>query len=285
MTERKQGRPKLNRSVERLCYPSEGRTGDRKHDRQYDRERRAQRSLQDAGIAWLCGQDTPEAKLFNQFVLDQAAVVKERQRRAAAGADPLNLTGHKPTLSKKKQKKADDAARIARGERHDVIPDPDHPNQNVLVTTKSHALRRVKALKIHHQAGAERFVGDWESAYYSGLRSQDFEPRVDSSPKAHVGHLRSVEAQKRLQMCERKIGSRNFTICKGVLIFNLNPTKVHAAGGRQHTSISADIEVAFNSLAEFYDPVRMAKDPTWRAFLKLMDEGGEVIKRLSEDDE
>lgn len=283
MTERKPGRRKVNRSVERLCYPSEGRTGDRKHDRLYDRERRKQRQLQEAGIDWMCGHDTPEAKLFNQFVLDQAANMRDRQRQLAANADPLNITGHKPALSKKKQRKVDEAARIARGERHDVIPDPDHPTQNVLVTTRSHALRRVKQLKINHQSAAERFVGDWESAYYSGLRSQDFEPRVDSSPKAHVGHLRATEAQKRLQMCKSSIGERSYDIITGVLIFNLNPTKIHKMGGRQHTSVSNDIEVALNALAGFYDPVRMAKDPTWRAFKQVIEEGLDVISKLAED--
>lgn len=282
MTERKQARRKLNKTVERLCYPSENRTGDRKHDRLYERDRRAQRRLQEAGMDWLFDRDTPEAKLFAQFVSDQKRLVEDRQTSAAAAADPLNITGHKPTLSKKKQKKVDEAARIARGDRHEIIPDPDHPNQNVVVLTRSHALRRVKRLKINQQAAAERFVDDWESAYYSGLRSQDFEPRVDSSPKAHVGHLRAVEAQKRLNMCKVQIGERNFDVATGVLIYGENPGSIHKRGGRQHTSVSSDIDVALNALAGFYDPVRMARDPTWRAFKQVIEEGLKVMHELSE---
>ncbi len=243
----------------------------------YEASRAKARVFQEQGVEWLMGYNTPAAKLFQQFADSHEAAVKDAGRRARSAGDPLNLTGHTPKPSKKQQRRQAEAERLARGERTIIIPDNESPNQNVLVSTMPHSFRRVKQLKVHHEPAAERFVRDWEMAGYSGLSSPGFDPRVDTSAKAHAGHLRATEAQKRLMMVQGHIGQRNFDICKGVLILNLSVSHVHALGGRAHRSVSNDIEVALNALAGFYDPVRLDRDPTWRAFQRALEVGLGVI--------
>ncbi|WBU27554.1 hypothetical protein OOZ54_12700 [Rhodopseudomonas palustris] len=249
----------------------------------HERRRAQQRLIQEAGVAWLMGYDTPQAKWFEAYIESNKAAIRASARSSAAAADPLNITRHTPEPSKRQKKREAEKARLNRGERHDVIPDPDHPNQNVLVTTLQHSFRRVKQLRAPHQPAAERFVRDWEAAFYSGLRSPGFDPRVDASARAHAGHLRAVEAQKRLNSVQRYIGERNYDICVGVLIMAQTAAKIHALGGRDHRSVNHDIDVALNALTEFYDPARLARDPTWRAFKKVIEAGAKVIGQGEEE--
>jgi hypothetical protein len=256
----------------------------RDHDARLEHERRRaqQRMFQEAGIEFIMGYDTPAARLFARFVQDQNASVREAQRRKQLAGDPLNLTGHTKKPSEKQEQKLAEKERLARGERKIIIPDPDSPRQNVMVTTLPHSFRRVK-LQIHQEPAAERFVADWESAGYSGLSSPGFDPKVDSSAKETMGHMRAAEAQKRLKMAEVQIGQRNYDICVGVLINNANASRIHALGGRDHRTVSHDIDVALNALAGFYDPVRLERDPTWRAFQQVIEAGKAVIKKLEDD--
>lgn len=243
---------------------------------EHERTREGQRRLQEAGIAWVMGYDTPAANLFGKYVAGVTRAIKEQARRKQAAGDPLNITGHSQKLSEKQERRQAEADRLARGDRVVTIPDPDQPMQNVMVTMRSHSLRRVK-LQIHQEPGAERFLRDWEAANYAGLSSMGFDPRVDSSPKPSTEH-RAAEADARLKMAMKEIGRRNWDICVGVLILNLNPTKIHALGGRDHRSVSHDIDVAMNALAAFYDPVRLNRDPTWKAFRKIFETGAIVIE-------
>ncbi len=79
-------------------------------------------------------------------------------------------------------------------------------------------------------------------------------------------------------MCKTEIGLRNYDIVEGVLLHNINATKAHAAGARQHTIVQNDIDVAMNALSGFYDPARLERDPTWKAFKKIIDDGLAVIR-------
>lgn len=278
---RRGGKVSSRKTAKKTIQPAAGRSYDEQIA--HEKRRAGQRLIQEAGIAWLSGYDTPEARWFGRYVNTNQRAVQEAARRKSKAGDLLNLTGHSVTPNKKQQRKISEAGRLARGERRDSIPDVDHPNQNVMVTTLPHAFRRLKQIKVQHQPAAERFVSDWENAGYSGLRSPGFDPRVDSSAVAHEGHLRAVEAQKRLAMVARYIGERNYDICTGVLIFNMNPTKAHAMGGRDHRSVNHDIEVALNALAAFYDPDRLARDPTWRAFKRVIEAGLDVIRQGREE--
>lgn len=249
---------------------------------EHERVRGQQRLIQEAGIEFIMGYDTPAARLFTKYVSDQNASLKEAQRRKQLAGDPLNLTGHTPAPKEKHRKAKEEKERLARGERKIIIPDPDSPRQNVMVTTMPHSFRRVK-LQLHQELAAGRFVSDWESAGYSGLSSQGFDPKVDSSAKQTLGHLRAAEAQKRLKMAETQIGQRNYDICVGVLVLNLNSTRIHSIGGRDHRTVSHDIDVALNALAGFYDPVRLQRDPTWKAFKKVIEAGLAVIAQGEEE--
>jgi hypothetical protein len=248
----------------------------RKAVRAHARERFTARTLQEAGVQWLMGYDTPAAKLFASYVEQEESATKEALRQKQKAGDPLNITGHTPVMSEKKRRKQDEVDRLARGERKIVIPDPDSPNQNVMVSTLPHSLRRMK-LKLHQEQGAEKFLADHEAAVYSGLSSMGFDPRVDSSPKQTAGYVRAAEAQTRLRLAEKELGRRNWVIVRGVLLYNWNATKAHAAGARQHVIVQNDIDVALNALATFYDPVRMQRDPTWDAFERMVEAGKAVI--------
>lgn len=266
-------------------YPQRAARYQRQHDARlkHEKVRAGKRKIQNAGILWSFGYDTPETRWIAKYVLSIEKAEKEMRHRAKLAGDPLNLTGHTPKPSKKQQKRQAEVERLARGERVLIIPDNENPNQNVIIATMPHSLRRVKQLKVHHEPAAEKFLRDWEMAGYTGLSSPGFDPRVDTSAKATAGHLRAAEAQKRLLMVEAHIGLRNFEICKGVLIFNITPTVAHRMGGRDHRSISNDIEVALNALTGFYDPVRLDRDPTWRAFQRVLEIGLGVIAQGEEE--
>jgi hypothetical protein len=260
-------------------YPLRQQQWQRNYDDRlaHEKRRAGQRKIQEAGVEWLMGYETPAAQMFQRFVDIEEKAARELKRRYFVAGDPLNITGHTPVMSDKKRRKQDEADRLARGERKIVIPDPDSPNQNVMVSTLSHSLRRVK-LKLHQEHGAEKFLADYEASTYSGLSSMGFDPRVDSSSKQTEGYVRAAEAQKRLNMAKAQIGERNYEIVFGVLILNINATKAHKAGARQHTIVQNDIDVAMNALSGFYDPARLERDPTWKAFKKIIDDGLAVIR-------
>jgi hypothetical protein len=254
----------------------------------HERSRAAQRLFQEQGVEWLMGYDTPAAALFERFHQTGLLAVRATEERVQKSRDPLNLMGPAPApLNKKQQKEQKRLAeqeRLARGEYREKIPDLDNPRQDVMVTALAHSFRRMKnKMQVHQQPAAERFLADWESAGYSGLSSMGFDPRVDSSAKPTSGHLRAAEAQTRLKMAEAQIGTRNYDICTGVLILNYTASQIHAMGGRQHRIVSNDIDVALNALAGFYDPIRLARDPTWRAFQRAIEAGLGVIRQGEEE--
>ena len=254
----------------------------------HERQREVQRRFQEQGVEWLMGYDTPAARWFEKYYRTNLLAAEVAAQRARKAGDPLNLAGPAPPPPNKKQqkerKRQAEQERLARGEYREKIPDLDNPRQDVMVTALAHSFRRMKKkLEIHQQPAAERFLADWESAGYSGLSSLGFNPRVDSSAKPASGHLRAAEAQTRLKMAEAQIGKRNYDICVGVVILNYSATQIHAMGGRQHRIVSNDIDVALNALVGFYDPVRLARDPTWRAFRKAIEAGLGIIRQGEEE--
>ncbi len=285
---------RAQRAAEKLAaweagYPERAKRYQQEHDArlEHERTREGQRRIQEAGIAYIMGYDTHDARWFAKYVKSHDASVANMNRRAAAAGDPLKLMSAAPPLSKKKKKEAQRQAerdRVARGEFKEVIPDLDNPKQNVVVTALAHSFRRMKRkLATHQQAAAERFLLDWEAAEYSGLSSLGFDPRVDSSPTSSTGLPRAAEARARLQMAKKHIGQRNYDICIGVLIFNRSASDIHALGGRDHRTVNNDIDIALNALSGFYDPVRLARDPTWRAFQKVIEIGLGVIEQGEEE--
>ncbi len=129
------------------------------HRMAHERTREGQRKIQEAGVEWLMGYDTPAARLFAQWVSSNEKAVKEANRRRAAAGDPLNITGHTQKPSEKQQRRMEEAERLASGTRKLTIPDPDHPRQNVLVDSLPHSLRRKKYIELHHQPGRGTVLG------------------------------------------------------------------------------------------------------------------------------
>lgn len=118
-----------------------------------------------------------------------------------------------------------------------------------VVQVRGASMRRM-GLDVHHVAAAERFGRDLELAEFAGLRCRGFEPGVDSS-KSHAIHLTQQDARLRLSEVKTAIGERNYVIVTGVVL-GFSARAVHAAGGKQHTSVTNDFTVAFNALVGFY---------------------------------
>ena len=130
-------------------------------------------------------------------------------------------------------------------------------------------------------AAAERFQRDWESAY-RGLRGQSLEPVVDGGGVKHGAHLAAVEAQSRLDQCKKSLGERSYSIVVAIAINGGSARLLHANGAKQHVSVSADIEVAFNHLYGFYFGSQR-KDPTWRATEKFNAERAALIEKAERE--
>jgi hypothetical protein len=113
----------------------------RDHDTRLEHERRRvqQRMFQEAGIEFIMGYDTPAARLFARYVKDRSSAVTDARRRAQIAGDPLNLTNHTKKPSEKQEQKQAEKDRLARGERKIIIPDPDSPRQNVMVSALPHS--------------------------------------------------------------------------------------------------------------------------------------------------
>jgi hypothetical protein len=272
----------IRAAIKALCRPSPGYTGNVKTDLAHERHRRRLRWLQEAGMQLMLGHDSDQARLVEQYMRDQEAILADRARRAQIAGDPLNLTGHTRKLSAKEQKRRAEKERVARGDRRIVITDPDRPNQNVVVTARPHALRRVK-LQLHQEPAAERFISDWEKAGYTGLSSMGFDPKVDSSSQGGGDHLHAASAQARLKAVEKEIGERNYEICLAVLVFGQSATSIHRAGGRDHRSVSHDIDVALNALSNVYAPERQSRDPTWLALQRIIAGARQVVAGMQNE--
>lgn len=237
------------------------------------KDRASQRKLQEAGIEWLMGYDTPAARLFEQYVRGEEMAVKVAARRAELAGDPTNRTGHTPAPSKKEQKRQEESERLARGIRYEVIPDPDHPNQNVVVAS----FRRKKPLEqAHHLPGLEKFWTDIQ-AVAGAVRSPAFDDKVDRSgmPALLPSALR---ARSRLDLCEGTIGRVNWLYATGYLLMNMTPTEIHRRGGDQHTTNSARIREALDALCGFYDDAFHHNNRTLEILDKVVKEGMSVIK-------
>lgn len=240
--------------------------------------RSGQRRLQEAGVEWLMGYNTKAALLFEQYVRDQEMAVKAAGRSAAVAGDPTNITRHTPQPSKKEQKKLDEEKRLAQGLRYEVIPDPDHPNQNVVVESR----RRKRPLEqAHHLTGIENFWQDVQ-AVAGAIRSPAFDDKVDKSGTSCLLPP-SLKARQRLDLCRDTIGKNNWEYAVGYLVMNMGPTELHRRGGDQHTTTSARIREALDELCSFYDKAFRGENKTLEILHEVVGKGIDLILQGERD--
>jgi hypothetical protein len=208
--------------------------------------------------------------------MDKLAAARRRAARESK-ADQERMRQIRQPPAPTVRAKIDPPERLMRGARKQIVHADDGSSPEVMV--RPGALRRL-GLITKHQYAAERFLRDWETASYTGLRCRGFEPGVDGS-KGHAAYLIQCEAQNSLRRARATMGDRNFDIVEGVLIHGANTNIVHSKGGRQNRIVSNDIEIAFNSLAAFYSPGSQRMDPNWKAFRKIIEEGNPFFVEAS----
>lgn len=238
----------------------------------YEAKRARERIFQNAGIEWAQGYDTPAARMFAEYVKGEEMAVKVAAHRAAMAGDPTNITGHTPEPSKKEQKRRDEAARRDKGLRFETIPDPDHPNQNVVVES-FRPKPKTRLEKAHHQSGLELFWKDIE-ALQGVIRSPALDDLVDRSGKPSM--LPSpLRARQRIEQCRVEIGRNNFNFATGYLLFNLSPNQLRKMGADQKLVRGDRIIEALDELCSFYD--RSHSNRTLMMLDEIIEEGMKTI--------
>ncbi|WP_454629587.1 hypothetical protein [Bradyrhizobium cenepequi] len=244
----------------------------------HDRDREGQRKLMYAYLEYAHGYDTPEARMVAEYVRHNEAIAKDRRRKLLKGGDPLGLLEPKVKKTKKQvkeEKRREEEARLARGERFESIPDLEHPNQDVMVTTKAHSLRRKSLVRTHHLPGVEAFLRDLE-AVQGGIRAASLRDKIDRSgvPNMIPG---AIPAAQRIELCETRLGPTHWNWACGYLLFDMTPTEVHRRGGSQHTTASAKIGDALDALCDFYDPNFLRQNRDLNILKDVVSRGMEVI--------
>ncbi len=248
---------------------------------EHEKRRAGQRLIQEAGMDLIMGRDTPGARWAKKFLESNKKADEQAAQRAKKAGDPLNLTGHTKAPTGKQNRRKAEAERLARGDRFEAIPDPEHPKQNVVITTTRHALRRKTLIQQHHLAGVDLFLNDVE-ALRGTVRSPNLSDKVDSS-SAPSTFPHDVLIAQRLEQCQAYIGEKNFKWAMAYLVLGVHPTSFHAMGGSQHTTGSNRIREALNELCAFYDKSYMSEDPDLVLLRRIVDEGIQLIMRGERD--
>ncbi|TAI67604.1 hypothetical protein [Bradyrhizobium sp. Leo170] len=261
-------------------YPQRAKRYQAEYERriEHDLAREGQRKLMYAYLDYALGNDTPEARMVADYVRRNETVAKDRRQKLLKGGDPLGLLEPKVKKTKrqvKEEKRQEEAARLARGERFESIPDLEHPNQDVLVTTKAHSLRRKSLVRTHHVPGVEAFLRDIE-AVQGGIRAASLGDKIDRSGVPNIIPS-AIPAAQRIELCETRLGQSHWYWACGYLLFDMTPTEVHRRGGSQHTTASAKIADALDALCDFYDPNFLRQNRDLNILKDVVSRGMEVI--------
>lgn len=183
----------------------------------------------------------------DRLTVDEIARLVAMHDKKIAAHYVAKTDKHLPETEKRRRAKIE-AEKL--GINEEQVPHEDRSQP--VVQVRGSTLRRM-GLDVHHIAAAERFGRDLELAEFSGLRCRGFEPGVDSS-KSHALHLTQQDARLRLSAVKTAIGDRDYVVVTGVVL-GFSARRIHAAGGKQHTSVTNDFTVAFNKLVAFYSGV------------------------------
>jgi len=192
------------------------------------------------------------AKTSIQVVPEPKTSSAKRNARKIAKAPPAPITAAPTTIRERTYHE------------HSI----DHSTHVNTTNQVPKLLRRIKARNGSH---VEQFQRDYEMAG-SDLRSSSMDGTGGgSSGMATPFPLAKVQAIDRLKAFEEK-NMVAFLVCEAVLIYNATPTTIHAAGGPQHTVVSAMIRDSVEDLAGFYSPSRKRPDKRLAYLSKVIEE-------------
>ncbi|MET4720723.1 hypothetical protein ABIF63_004829 [Bradyrhizobium japonicum] len=249
----------------------------------YEAEREHKRQIQECIVDWMMDYKTPRAERVAEWLKREKLYLQGFQKATAKAGDPLNLLG-KP-LTKKQLKEIAEEERLASGKRKHVIPDPDHPMQNVLVDTAASAhINLVDRKKLNdpeekmRRSAADRFRRDFDLSSFHGSKGFALGDKVDGGGGGSASHTIALEAQSRLNEIKRRIGDRQFDILRARIGCDASAEDMHKHGGPDHRSSNIELKVALNALVEVYDHVTIV-DRTWNAARRILEAVGMGMKR------
>ncbi|PDT77209.1 hypothetical protein [Bradyrhizobium sp. C9] len=250
-----------------------------------EEERASARRIGEAGIEWAMGYDTPTTRLVTEYLRTNKLFQQGYQHAAARAADLLNILG-KP-LTKKEQKAAAEAERLASGRRKHIIPDPENPRLNVMVdTVRASHLNLTESKKRGaadpedklRQSAADRFRRDFDLATFHGARGFALQDKVDGGGGGSPSHTIALEASGRLREVERRLGGRQFDILLVRIGLECSSEDVRLHGGEEHRTNNSDFRIALNALVKHYEGVEII-DRTWDAVRRLRTAAGMGLRK------
>lgn len=273
----------LARSIGRRIRLSEGGHADYKSARAHEVSRNEARDFQQGGIDFISGNTTDLSRAFAAEVVRLRDAVVEKERLVAVSSDPTNITGHSAKPNGKQQRQIDEARRLASGIRKIVIPDPDHPNQNVVVDAVASPVDGISSKRKKRRAdpdyenylkaaddATKRFQQAFEQSEKRGLQSPQMSDRVDGGGGGAGSALDvAIRAREHLRLVKNSVGVRNYALLYVRLGIEASVRTLREAGGRQHVVNSHDFEVALNALIAHYGGY-VVRDPNWDAAEKIM---------------
>lgn len=249
----------------------------------FEEEREHQRQIQECIIDWCMDYDTERARRVSEWLRREKLYLQGQHQAVARAGDPLNLMG-KPLTKKQLRAKAEEQ-RLASGLRKHVIPDPDHPMQNVLVEATASAHHNLIDRKKPNdpdeklrRAAADRFRADFDKASFHGSKGFTYGDKVDGGGAGSASHTMALEAQSRLKSVRGQIGDRQYEILVACIGMEASASDIHKHGGQDHRSNGIELRVALNSLVRIYDRVEIV-DRTWAAAKKIIQAAGMGMKR------
>ncbi|MCW2195070.1 hypothetical protein AB7M45_007843 [Bradyrhizobium elkanii] len=246
----------------------------------FEETRRRQRIVQELVVEYLMDRDTEGARRVKEALHRNKLFQQGFRSGTVDSTDPLNLWG-KP-LTKKEQKAADEAERLASGRRKHIIPDPENPRLNVMVdTVRASHLNLTESKKRGaadpedklRQSAADRFRRDFDLATFHGSRGFALQDKVDGGGGGSPSHTIALEAQARLNEAKRRLGERHFEILLARIGYEASAEDMHKHGGPDHRSSNIELKVALNALAGVYDHVTII-DRTWSAARRVLGAAG-----------
>lgn len=136
-----------------------------------------------------------------------------------------------------------------------------------------HTLAGRLKLTSFQEAAASGFAKDYDLAIHA-LRSPSLDVKVEGG-KATPRHLVAMEAADRIREARRLLGSDDFALVVGTVIFGFTAERIHSHGGEEHQRIGWGIRHALQRLAAIYTPEARRPNRTARAIYQMIQEAEE----------
>lgn len=247
--------------------------GQRRYDAQVAIEinRVFEREKSEKLVRWWMWSETGDQQYYDaetQWYEDEyrklKATVLEAKRRAKIAGDPTNLTGHTKKPTEKELRRQARDQRLANGIRKHLMPDSENPQKPRYVDIAAHSFHNLPDVddkktkkeddpgKAARHVAAERFRTNFNLAHFNGLRSSQFDERVDSSGTGGGLSDAVLQAVDHLKEVKRYIGLRMYEIIEVRVGLEVSSEAFRESGGTDHRSNNIDLVIALNALVAFY---------------------------------